>query len=200
MIKIKFLKHKKSILITLICIGIGVLLFNYYVNQIIVGVVNKNPNRTYNIENNSTSFSIINLSITFRETRVNPLNHKNQTNAILNASVKQIKIKGFSVYNLVFHKRIIANEIIITNPLFKIKSGDQEKKVAQNSKSINLLERYLRQFVKNIAIVNGAVETFKNDELGFSSKGINITLNDVKLNNEKTNNPLPFTYSDFNYK
>ena len=138
MIKIKFLKHKKSILITLICIGIGVLLFNYYVNQIIVGLVNKNPNRTYNIENNSTSFSIINQSITFRETRVNPLNHKNQTNAILNASVKQIKIKGFSVYNLVFHKRIIANEIIITNPLFKIKSGDQEKKVAQNSKSINL--------------------------------------------------------------
>ena len=42
------------------------------------------------------------------------------------------------------------------------------------------------------------METFKNDELGFSSKGINITLNDVKLNNEKTNNPLPFTYSDFN--
>ena len=34
--------------------------------------------------------------------------------------------------------------------------------------------------------------------MGFSSKGINITLNDVKLNNEKTNNPLPFTYSDFN--
>ena len=42
------------------------------------------------------------------------------------------------------------------------------------------------------------METFKNNELGFSSKGINITLNDVKLNNEKTNNPLPFTYSDFN--
>ena len=200
MIKIKFLKHKKSILITLICIGIGVLLFNYYVNQIIVGLVNKNPNRTYNIENNSTSFSIINQSITFRETKVNPLNHKNQTNAILNASVKQIKIKGFSVYNLVFHKRIIANEIIITNPLFKIKSGDQEKKVAQNSKSINLFWKDIldNSIVKNIAIVNGAVETFKNDELGFSSKGINITLNDVKLNNEKTNNPLPFTYSDFN--
>lgn len=198
--KIIFFKRKKTILFTLVCIGIVALLFNYYVNQIIVGLVNKNPNRTYNIENNSISFSIINQSITFKETEVKQLNQKNQTNTVLNASVKQIKIKGFSVYNLVFNKRIIANEIIITNPLFKIKSGDHEKKVAQNSKSINLFWKDIldNSIVKNITIVNGVVETFKNDELGFSSKGINIALYDVKLNNNKTNNPLPFLYSDFN--
>ena len=74
--------------------------------------------------------------------------------------------------------------------MFKIKSGDQEKKVAQNSKSINLFWKDIldNSIVKNIVIVNGAIETFKNNEMGFSSKDINITLN-VKLNNEKTNNP-----------
>ena len=86
--------------------------------------------------------------------------------------------------------------------MFKIKSGDQEKKVAQNSKSINLFWKDIldNSIVKNIAIVNGAVETFKNDELGFSSKGINITLNDVKLNNEKTNNPSPLLIVILIYK
>lgn len=200
MIKIFFFKRKKTILITLVCIGIGVLLFNYYVNQIIVGLINKNPDRTYNIENNSTSFSIINQSIIFKDLEVKQLSQQNQTNAVLNASVKEIQIKGFSVSNLIFHKRIIADKIIITNPIFKIKSGNQEKKVAQNSKSINLFWKdiLVNSVVKNIAIINGAMETFKNDELGFSSKDINITLNDVKLNNDKTNNPLPFLYSNFN--
>lgn len=200
MIKIFFFKRKKPILISLVCIGIGFLIFNYYVNQIIVSLVNKNPNRTYNIENKSISLSIINQSITFNDIEINQLNQQIQTNAVLNASVKQIKIKGFSVYNLVFKKRIIANEIIINNPLFKIKSCEQEKKVAQNSKSINLFWKDIldNSIIRNITIANGALETFKKDKLGFSSKAINITLNDVKLNNEKTNNPLPFRYSDFN--
>ena len=171
--------------------------FNYYINLTILSLVNKNPNRTYNIENDDISFSLLNQSITFTDIKVKQLNQQNTTNSVLNASVKTIKIKGFSIYNLIVHNRIRAKDIIIDNPLIQIKSSELDKKVVQNSKSINLFWKDIlnNALIQNITIVNGEITTYKHNEIGFSSKNINIRLQNVTLNKDKTNTPLPFLYS-----
>lgn len=193
----KRIKYKKTILISFFSIGVALFYFNFYFNQAILSLINKNSNRTYNIKNNEISFSLLNQSITFTAIKVKQLNQQNTTNSVLNASVKTIKIKGFSIYNLIIHNRIRAENIIIDSPLIHIQSSELDKKVVQNSKSINLFWQDIlnNAVIQNITIINGEITTYKQQDIGFSSKNMNISLQNVTLNKDKTNTPLPFLYS-----
>ncbi len=182
----------------MLCIATTITFFNYYINNAIISIINKNPNRTYNLENKEINISIINQSINFNDINVRQINAKNSANSILNANVKEIRIEGFSLYYLLIKKKIIAKKLHIINPSIKIISAKTEKKVVQNSKSINLFWKDIinNSMIKNIFIENGQLETTKNDKIGFSSKNINIKLKNVSLNQNKINNPLPFLYSN----
>jgi hypothetical protein len=199
----KLLQTKKHLKITLFAIIVfgGILIStNYFANTILLDILNKNPDRVYQFESKKIKLSLLKQSISITEVNVNKKEDTEDKSSVLQATIDKITIQGLSIYALLIEQRVVANKLFIQKPHLDIISTKKEKRTADNSKTINLFWQDLTKniLIKQIEINEGELQIYRNDkkEKGFYTKNINLNLKNVRLNNQKSNNPLPFLYSD----
>jgi hypothetical protein len=180
--------------------SIFLLFLNYSTNTILLNILNNNPERTYQFESEKINFSLLKQSISITDVIVSKKENQSEKSSVLQASIEKITIKGFSIYELLVKQQIVAKKLFVKKPYLAIISTKKKKRTADNSKTINLFWQDLTKniLIKQIEISDGELQIYRNKkkEKGFYTKNINLKLKNVRFNNEKSNNPLPFLYDD----
>lgn len=170
------------------------------VNIIVPQVLNKNPNRIYDIAFKKISFSLLKNRIAIKNAAIIPIKDS-ITESSMEGNIPLIEIKNFSLYNLLVHKKLKSKGVTIHRPDFKIISRKKKQAAADNSKSIGLFWKdfYDRIELKSVAVKNGTLEIVKNVDTtqSFLSKNINIEIQGVYIDSTQLSNPLPFIYSSY---
>jgi hypothetical protein len=138
--------------------------------------------------------------IIIKDVRVFPDSSLTRNDLRLDIAVKDIRLTGFSIKEMLLSKTLRIEEFLIKNPEVKLTLPDSTIKVVKEvreEKPPKTGARLLTQiFLEKILLSGGSFQMIRNGVILAKSPDINLLVQSIKLASNKKEEPIGYTYGD----
>lgn len=188
-----------GIIAVLVVISVGI---NWWIDQKLPQLISDKNETPYHIKYDDLKISLISKTIDASGISILPKEREKDSlskNGIF-ATVKNIKIDNFSIFQLLFSNKIEAHAITVSGA--KITLFKDNDKTINSSKNIS--SQVVAPFQKIIKVDDINLEQgsffivdLKNNKTLFSAQNVTIQLDDIKISEQTLEQKIPFTYKNY---
>lgn len=165
-----------------------------WLNKQLPELLNKNPNRKYNISYTSANLNMFQQNLTINGIEISELTDTLSQSSI---QIKQFKVNSLQLKKLFLNKEIVTQELVAEHPVFNIIV--RQNKAHQKEEKINEIwtDVFTRLSIKNLEIKN-ATALLSNDKdtvPALSIENINLKVKGFNVDTTTLKNPLPLHFS-----
>ena len=175
----------------------------WYVERIFQDIINKNPERAYDVTYESLDLHTFLKGITLKSAEIEPL-HVSDTASTIHGSVKLIELEGIVWIDLLFSKEISISDLVFINPDFNIlvvKHDSHQQKQSKSTKGFQELfgDILSRGEVKSFRLEKGYAEArHKSDStLMMVVKDFNLEASEIETDSVQVKSMIPFKVGRF---
>jgi hypothetical protein len=141
-------------------------------------------------------------SIILKDVKMYPDSSLTENDLRFNISVKEVRLTGFRIREMLFHKTLIIDDFLVQKPDIIVTLPLEPKEVITDvkeneeapKKSSQLLTKIM---LSKITLSDGSFKLVKNDVILASSPDIDILAVNVKLEKNSKDEPIGFEYGDY---
>lgn len=188
-----------SLVLLILLLNIGL---NFWISRQLPQIINENNDSPYNISYKDLDIYLPDRYLKASEIIVVPkssLNTKAGKPGIY-AKIKSIEVNDFSLWDIIFNKKIHARSLVITNPeVTLLKTGE---KAIENPKSIRsqVVEPFSKIiYVSDVFLNHGELKitALKNNKPILDISNISIKLEGILITDKTLSQKLPFSFRTY---
>lgn len=199
-------KKVKIILASILILFFGFFLVaEWWVEAIFLDIINKNPDRAYDISYDDLDLHTFFKGLTLKSAAITPL-HVSDSSTAIHGKVEHIEVNGIRWRDLLFLKQANIRQLIFIRPEFQISvvqqpANQQPKKEKESTKGIQGLFRDIlsRGEIHSFRLEHGSVEARRASDSMLIGRVQNLILEakDIETDSLKVKNLIPFQVSGF---
>lgn len=184
------------ILIFLLGFGLylGVYLGERWINKNLVGIINANPDRNYDISFEKVEYDLFRRVISVNGLRIRPVGKPSGT--FVEGEVAQAFLSSFDITKLFFRRILDIQELRFFQPVFQVFIPVDTPEEDQAGEAFQSLfgDILSRGGIRNFQLGNAHSTIFLGDEVIGSVFNLNIVANDLSTDSVQWSHPIPFEY------
>ncbi len=191
----KFLKIAGIVIGTLLLLaGIAISLGISWVNNNIEGVINANPDRSYNINFETVDFDYVRRIISISEVKISPVGGSEAV--FVDGRAERVELNQLNLAKLFVSKELELEELVLLNPFLIVyisEDNPNQDKAGDGLKGLfgDILSRGR---VGNFSLVQANVQMMENGHQTGALSQLNVLATDLETDSLKVDNPIPFDY------
>ena len=177
------------------------LIAEWWVERIFNEVMNKKPDRVYNVTYADLDLHTFLKGVTLESAQIVPIN-ASDSGTVLNGTVSHIELSGIQWRHFFFSKKANVREMVFINPDFQISLSpnkeDEEKHRSSSNGLQNLFGDILsRGEIKNFRLVNGSAEARRDSVLMAKVTNLSIRAEEIVTDSIQARSLIPFKVGSF---
>jgi hypothetical protein len=155
----------------------------------------------HHIEYKNIRVSLFAREIILKDVRMYPGDSLTDSDLRFDVKVKRIRLSGFKLKEMLFHKTLIIDEFTVRNPEISVTLPMEAKEVIEeideNQEKVVKSPLLTKIFLSKILITEGSFYLLRNNVILASSPDIKIIAEAINLEKNSNDEPIGFTYGDY---
>ena len=177
------------------------LIAEWWVERIFNEVMNKKPDRVYNVTYADLDLHTFLKGVTLESAQIIPIN-ASDSGTVLRGTVSHIELSGIQWRHFFFSKKANVREMVFINPDFQITLGPvKESKDKQHSSTKGLQSLFgdilSRGEIHNFRLVNGSAEARRDSVLMAKVTNLTISAEEIVTDSIQAKSLIPFKVGSF---
>jgi len=196
------LKTVKIILASIFILVLGFFLIaEWWVESTFLGIINKNPDRAYDITYDDLDLHAFLKGLTLESAEITPL-HESDTATAIHGKVEHIEVNGIKWRDFFFYKEVNIRQLVFLGPDFEIslvQKANQDKSKSSEGFQELFQDVLSRGEINSFRLENGSavVRDAKDSSLIGKAQNLVLEAKDIETDSIQVKNLIPFKMSSF---